>query len=130
MPLQPPFTTNDGYIVDHLGKRLLLQSVNWYGASDADNVVMGLEHNATSAIASLIRSIGFNSVRLPFSNQMVQESEPIPSEKLTKNPKLKGKSPLAVFDVVVETLATEGLLIILNNHTTTSVWCCSYDTND
>ena len=129
MPLQPPFTTNDGYIVDHLGKRLLLQSVNWYGASDADNVVMGLEHNAISSIATLIRSIGFNSVRLPFSNQMVQELEPIPSEKLTKNPKLKGKSPLAVFDVVVETLATEGLLIILNNHTTTSVWCCSYDNN-
>ena len=42
MPLQPPFTTNDGYIVDHLGQRLLFQSVNWYGASDADNnVVMG-----------------------------------------------------------------------------------------
>ena len=106
MPLQPPFTTNDGYIVDHLGQRLLLQSVNWCGASDADNnVVMGLEHNSVSAIASLIWSIGFNSVRLPFSNQMVQELEPISSGKLTRNPKLKGKSPLAVFDVVVETLA-------------------------
>ena len=41
MPLQPPFTTNDGYIVDHLGQRLLLQLVNWYGASDADNNVVG-----------------------------------------------------------------------------------------
>ena len=92
MTLQPPFTTNDGNIVDQLGQRLLLQSVNWYGASDADNVVMGLEHNSVSAIASLIWSIGFNSVRLPFSNQMVQELEPIPSEKLTKNPKLKYKN--------------------------------------
>ena len=129
MSLQPPFTTSDGYIVDHSGQRLLLQSVNWYGASDADNVVMGLDHNHISAIASLIRSIGFNSVRLPFSNQMIQELEPIASEKLTRNPQLKGKSPLTILDVVVETLATEGLLTILNNHTTTSMWCCNYDDN-
>ena len=124
-----PLTTANGYIIDQMGNRLRLQSVNWYGASDADNIVMGLDINSVSNIAALIKSIGFNSVRLPFSNQMLHQPDPVATDRLTGNPYLSGKSPLEVFDTVVEALAEEGLLVILNNHTTTSTWCCSYDNN-
>jgi hypothetical protein len=31
-----PLTTANGYIIDQMGNRLRLQSVNWYGASDAN----------------------------------------------------------------------------------------------
>ena len=119
-----PLTTANGYIIDQMGNRLRLQSVNWYGASDADNIVMGLDINSVSNIAALIKSIGFNSVRLPFSNQMLHQPDPVATDRqtdrLTGNPYLSGKSPLEVFDTVVEALAEEGLLVILNNHTTTS----------
>lgn len=94
---------------------------------------MGLDINSVSNIAALIKSIGFNSVRLPFSNQMLHQPDPVATDRqtdrLTGNPYLSGKSPLEVFDTVVEALAEEGLLVILNNHTTTSTWCCSYDNN-
>lgn len=124
-----PLTTANGYIIDQMGNRLRLQSVNWYGASDTDNIVMGLDINSVSSIAALIKSISSNSVRLPFSNQMLHQPDPVATDRLTGNPHLLGKSPLEVFDAVVEALAEEGLLVIPNNHTTTRTWCCNYDNN-
>jgi len=129
MTTKLPLTTANGYIIDQLDNQLCLQSVNWYGASDAYNIVMGLDFNHVSKIATLIKSIGFNSVRLPFSNQMIHQTDSVEKDRLSANPHLLGKSALEVFDSVVEALAKEGLLVILNNHTTTSTWCCNYDNN-
>ena len=129
MTIKLPLTTANGYIVDQLGHPLRLQSVNWYGASDADNIVMGLDCNHISQIAAMIKSIGFNSVRLPFSNQMIHDKDLAAKDGLLANPHLLGKVPLEIFDSVIQALAAEDLLVILNNHTTTSTWCCNYDNN-
>lgn len=110
-----PLTTANGYIIDQMGN-LRLQSVNWYGASDTDNIVMGLDINSVSSIAALIKSISSNSVRLPFSNQMLHQPDPVATDRLTGNPHLLGKSPLEVFDAVVEALAEEGLLVQSHHH--------------
>ena len=77
MTTKLPLTTANGYIIYQLDNQLRLQSVNWYGASDAYNIVMGLDLNHVSKIAALIKSIGFNSVRLSFSNQMIHQTDPV-----------------------------------------------------
>jgi len=41
------------------------------------------------------------------------------------NPRLRGKTPLEVFDAVIEALTGRGFAVILNNHTNKSRWCCS-----
>ena len=42
----------------------------------------------------------------------------------TKNPELLNKTALEVYDAVVAELTRQGLVVILNNHTTKSMWCC------
>lgn len=123
--LNLPLSTSGASIIDQSGKRLKLKSVNWYGASDAYHVVMGLDKAPLDTVILQIKKIGFNSVRLPFSNQMLYEEDAVPDRHLAKNPQLMGKNPLEVFDEVVSALSHHGLLVILNNHTTSSKWCCN-----
>src|SRR5579871_2467233 len=63
-----PLATSSRWIVDATGARFKLVSVNWYGAESADFVVGGLDRAPVAAIAARIRALGFNSVRLPWSN--------------------------------------------------------------
>ena len=68
-PFTPPLRTAGRYIVDATGNRFKLSSVNWHGASDVHYVAMGLDVRHRSEIARTIRQMGFNSVRLPYSDQ-------------------------------------------------------------
>src|SRR5438105_4350423 len=66
-----PLSASGRWIVDANGHRFKLASVNWYGAEEQDHVVAGLERADLHAIARTIRAQGFNSVRLPWSNELV-----------------------------------------------------------
>jgi len=123
-----PLTTKGRWIVDQKGQRVKLHGTNWYGGSDGWSVVGGLDHNSVAKVVKLIRELGFNSVRLPFSNAMLHMTE-TSAEAIKANPQLAGKSPLEVFDATVAELSAQGIYVVLNNHTTSSVWCCGWDTN-
>jgi endoglucanase len=125
-----PLHTSGAFIVDANGRRVRLNAVNWYGAESTDFVAGGLNFTTPQSIASQIRKLGFNAVRLPWSNEMV-ETNPIPGNyALTANPGLQGLSALQIFDQVVSALANEGLMIILDNHNSEAEWCCGDDGND
>jgi aryl-phospho-beta-D-glucosidase BglC (GH1 family) len=123
-----PLRTDGRFIVDANGRRVKLAAVNWYGASDVHHVVGGLDKAHRRTIVDNIRKLGFNAVRLPFSNAMLRESS-VADEHLAANPDLLGRRPLEVFDAVVSALTEKGLLVLLNNHTTTAKWCCGDDEN-
>ncbi|VUD59079.1 Endoglucanase E1 [Thalassocella blandensis] len=124
-----PLSTKGRYVIDACQNRFKLKSVNWYGASGSREVVGGLQHQTMQHIVNVIKDSGFNSVRLPFSNQMLHTTSAVPNEYLTANPQLFGKTPLQVYDAVVEALAEKNIAIILNNHTSFSEWCCGFDFN-
>lgn len=125
-PRQLPLRTKGRYIVDALGQRFKLASVNWYGAHDFRMVPAGLDRQPVSAIVRSIIEMGFNSVRLPFSNAMLRAVSVDPAA-VAANPDLIGKSPLAVYDRVIDELTKEGVVVIINNHTSHAMWCCGYD---
>jgi hypothetical protein len=68
---------------------------------------------------------GINSVRLPFSTEMVRDTRAVQDDWVTANPQLRGKTPLEIYDAVVDALTARGFAVILNNHTNKSRWCCS-----
>jgi hypothetical protein len=71
---KPPLSTQGRNIIDENGTRLKLASVNWYGASDELFIPGGLDVQHRQDIAATIRQLGFNSVRLPYSDEMVRPS--------------------------------------------------------
>lgn len=128
---EQPFelSSSGRYLADACGNRFKMKSVNWYGASDTWQVPIGLDKQPLSHIVGLISQMGFNSVRLPFSNQAIHTTAPINPAHVSANPGLVGKTPLQVLDAVIQGLTNAGIVVILNNHTTSSEWCCNYDDN-
>jgi endoglucanase len=121
---QPPFRVEWAQIVDMNNSTVRLKSVNWYGASDIYFVPSGLDIQHRDNISTLIRRMGFNSVRLPYSDEMVVNNPMIAAENLVANPDLVGLRALDIYTAVVESLTAAGLLVVINNHITQATWCC------
>ncbi|GAB1310081.1 Glycoside hydrolase family 5 domain-containing protein [Madurella fahalii] len=117
-------------IVDQDGRRFKLASVNWYGASDELFIPGGLEVRHRDDIARAIRKMGFNSVRLPYSDEMAMTNPTILPHLLSANPDLVGLRALDVFQAVAEALTGQGIAVIVNNHITSATWCCGADPCD
>ena len=120
-----PLSTSGRFIVDARGQRVRLAGVNWYGAHEDYGVAPGLEQVDRRALARWIARQGFNSVRLPFSLWMTEQSAAVPAEYLTANPDLSGATPMQVYDACVEALTGEGLIVVPNCHILDPGWCCS-----
>ncbi|PHH75262.1 hypothetical protein CDD80_2508 [Ophiocordyceps camponoti-rufipedis] len=127
---QLPLKTRGRAIVDQTGRRFKLSSVNWYGASDELFVVGGLEVQHRDVIAQTILRLGFNSVRLPYSDELVMKNPVIESRLVSANPDLAGKRALDVLEAAVTALTEAGIAVIVNNHITTATWCCGIDPCD
>jgi len=125
-----PLRTKGRNIVDATGRPFKLASVNWYGGSDELFIPGGLDIQHRSVIAASIRTLGFNSVRLPYADEMVITNPPIPDRLLSANRDLIGQRALDVFAAVVQALTDAGIAVIVNNHITTATWCCGADPCD
>lgn len=142
-----PLSTRGRYIVDAAGNRFKLKAANWHGASGTWNgsgdvndpanhhageiayqTPLGLDRASIDTVIDGLAHLGLNSVRLQFSNAMIHDTTPVPD--LPANPDLRGMTPLQVYDRVVARLTARGFAVILNNHTTTSRWCCGLDGNE
>ncbi|CAM1506914.1 Fc.00g065550.m01.CDS01 [Cosmosporella sp. VM-42] len=125
-----PLRTRGRDIVDTRGERFKLASLNWYGASDELFVPGGLDVQHRNAIAEAIKRLGFNSVRLPYADEMVMKDPVIDAGLVSANPDLVGLRAMDVFEAVVTALTDAGLAVIINNHITSATWCCGADPCD
>lgn len=119
-----PLHTSDRWILDSSGERVKLASVNWDGAESPEYVVTGLDHAKLADIAHWIKANGFNSVRLPWSNELYERNPVVQDGYLAANPDLKGKHALDVMDSVIDALGRAGLMVVLDNHVSQADWCC------
>ncbi|XP_023338666.1 uncharacterized protein LOC111709274 [Eurytemora carolleeae] len=124
-PLESGRIGNRMVVMDSTGARVKLACVNWYGAHMEDMVVNGLDAQTMDFISAKIAELGFNCVRLPFALDTLFLNPVVPDNRLVANPDLIGKTAMEIFDKTVESLTDHGLLIILNNHMSTAMWCCS-----
>jgi endoglucanase len=113
--------TSGNQILDSTGKAVRIAGVNWYGFETTDEVAHGLWAQDYHYILDAIKSNGYNVVRLPFSNQMV-ETPIIPTNISYQNGSgpintdLKGLNSLQIMDKIVAYAGQIGLRIILDNH--------------
>ena len=124
LPYAMPLHTEGRWIKDALGANVMLKGVNVNGGEGPDMVMNGLDKGELGALAHAVAAKGFNSVRLVWSNELVEKNAVIPQEKLAANPALVGKTAMEIMDAAVEAFALEGLMIIMNNHISDAKWCC------
>lgn len=120
-----PLYTAGPYLMDSHAQRVRLNAVNWYGAESADYVVGGLQAASLQSIVNQIKSLGFNAVRLPWSNELYERDPVVPKHALAANTNMEGEHALTVLDQVIGALSNSGIMIILDNHNSSAEWCCS-----
>lgn len=113
--------TSGNLILDQHNQQVRIQGINWYGFETVREVPGGLDRQDYKAILRIIREQGFNTVRIPLSNQMV-ESPIVPSaisfqnENGPINDDLRGMNSLGILDRIVVAAGDLGLKVILDNH--------------
>jgi endoglucanase len=106
--------TSGHFIVDSHNCIVRIAAVNWYGMEYRYFVPAGLDRAPLQSIVNRIRDLGFNTIRLPFSNELV-EHNPVVHRKLTLNPSLNRLHALAVMDHIVAAATRAGVKIILDD---------------
>ncbi|MGO9062767.1 MAG: cellulase family glycosylhydrolase [Candidatus Binataceae bacterium] len=112
--------TSANKILDSNGQTVRIAGINWYGFETTDEVAHGLWARDYKSILNAIKSNGYDVVRMPLSNQMV-ESPIIPSNisyynSGPINTDLSNLNSLQILDRIVAYAGQIGLRIILDNH--------------
>ena len=113
--------TSGDQILDSNNQVVRITGVNWYGFETSDEVVHGLWAQDYKSILNAIHSNGYNTIQIPFSNQMV-ESPIVPSNITYNNSSgavntdLKGLNSLQILDKIISYCGQIGVRVILDNH--------------
>lgn len=103
-------------ILDSDNHGLVLRGVNWFGLETNNFCPHGLWTRSMDSMLAQIAGLGFNCIRLPFSNDIFKASSVPNGIDFAQNPDLKGLSPLQVMDKVIEKAGAHGLKVILDRH--------------
>jgi len=109
-----------GKLVAGDGHEVRLTGVNWFGLETPNFAPHGLWARNWQDMLDQVEKAGFNAIRLPFSNQVLEAGSLANSMDATKNPDLLGLSGLQVMDRIVEGAGRRGLAIVLDRHRPTA----------
>lgn len=107
-----------GRLVDAAGAPVRIAGVNWFGLETPDNTVDGLWARGYKSMMDQMVSLGFNTIRLPFSNQLLDSPTVPPSGLIdyAKNPDLRGLTGPHIMDKIVAYAGRIGMRILLDRH--------------
>jgi endoglucanase len=112
--------TEGANLVDASGKKVNLTGVNWFGFETETFVPHGLWARNWKSMLDQIRSSGFNTIRLPYTNQMFDAASKPTGINYRLNPDLKGLKGLPLMDKIVKGATDRGLMVLLDRHRPTA----------
>lgn len=108
--------TSGARIVDASGAPVRIAGVNWFGFETQNYVAHGLWARSYTSMLDQIASLGYNTVRLPYSNQLFDPGSAPNSINYNLNPDLQGLSGPQIMDKIVAYAGRVGLRVILDRH--------------
>jgi aryl-phospho-beta-D-glucosidase BglC (GH1 family) len=109
-------STLGNQIVDEAGNSVKLNGVNWFGMESTRFAPDGLHVRNYKEMLKQMVDLGFNTIRLPFSNQLFDSTSFPNGINYTENPDLVGLTGLQIIDRIVAYAGQVGLKIILDHH--------------
>ena len=117
----PGFLHTDGnQIVNDAGIPVQLNSVSWFGFEGGNYSAHGLWTRDYHSMMDQMVQLGFNSIRIPYCDQMFDAASKATGIDYAKNPDLVGLSPLEILDRIVDYADKIGLKIVLDHHRNSS----------
>jgi endoglucanase len=113
-------STLHGGLVDASGCKVVLTGVNWFGFEEASFAPHGLHVRNYRDMLKQMAQLGFNTIRLPYTNQLFDPASKPTGINYQLNPDLKGLQGLALMDRIIRGAGRFGLKIILDRHDPTA----------
>jgi endoglucanase len=109
--------TSGRQILDAAGQPVRIAGVNWFGFETANHVVHGLWARDYKSMIDQMKSLGYNTIRMPYSDDILKPGT-MPDSINTdgKNTDLRGLTSLQVLDRIVAYAGQSGLKIVLDRH--------------
>jgi endoglucanase len=111
-----PLRTDGGNIVDANGQVVHISGVNWFGLETTTFAPQGLWARSLDDMLDQMVQAGFNTIRLPYSDQLFDPNSTPNGIDFQKNPDLQGLTGLQIMDTVIERAGDRGLKVILDRH--------------
>ncbi|WP_033312207.1 cellulase family glycosylhydrolase [Streptomyces iakyrus] len=109
--------TSGRQILDAAGKPVRIAGVNWFGFETANHVVHGLWARDYKSMIDQMKSLGYNTIRMPYSDDILKPGTmPDSISHDGKNTDLRGLTSLQVLDRIVAYAGQSGLKIVLDRH--------------
>ncbi|HXR73938.1 cellulase family glycosylhydrolase [Actinocrinis sp.] len=112
--------TSGSQILDSNGNAVRIAGINWYGFETPDEIAHGLWAQDYHAVIDDIKRLGYNTIRIPISNQAVET--PVIPQNFSQyntgpiNTDLVGLNDLQILDKIVGYAGQDGLKVIIDNH--------------
>ncbi len=110
------FSTSGNQIVDSAGHPVQIAGVNWFGFESSNLAPHGLWTRGYQDMMNQMKDLGFNTIRLPFSNDTIHSNATPNGIDFSKNPDLQGLTAMQIMDKIVAYAGEIGLKIILDHH--------------
>ena len=110
------WTTSGTAILTPGGTQFTVTGINWYGFETKDYVAHGMCCKDYTYIINEIKQYGYNTIRIPFSNQM-WETDPTPgANTISACSACKGLHSRDIMALIINYAGSIGLHVILDNH--------------
>jgi endoglucanase len=108
--------TSGSQILDANNNPVRIAGVNWFGFETSNFAPHGLWTRGYKEMMDQMKSLGFNTIRLPYSDQLFDAGSKPNSIDFSKNADLQGQSGLQIMDKIVAYAGQIGLKIFLDHH--------------
>ncbi|BDV29903.1 cellulase family glycosylhydrolase [Microbacterium terricola] len=108
-------STSGSRVVTSSGSAYTIKATAWFGMETPNCTPHGLWSISLDSGLARIAAMGFNTIRLPFSNECLA-AKSSNSINAQVNPKLVSLTPLKLMDTVIARAKAHGLNVILDRH--------------
>jgi endoglucanase len=114
-------STRGDQIVDATGTNVRLTGINWFGMETDNKTFHGLwSSEPWRSQLDHMAQLGYNTLRVPFSNDALKPGAQATSINSFVNPDLLNLSPLQILDKVIEHAGSLGMRVLLDRHRPTA----------
>ena len=115
--MAPGFLRTAGnQIIDSQGKTVQISGVNWFGMESTTQAPHGLWTRSYKEMINEMAGLGFNTIRLPYSSELLHTTAAPNGIDFSKNADLQGLSGVQVMDAIIAYAGQQGMRVILDHH--------------
>ncbi|MUL41379.1 cellulase family glycosylhydrolase [Streptomonospora sp. PA3] len=118
-----PAGTGQGYwsaegdqLVDADGDPVRMTGINWFGSETDTFAPHGLWERNLDSMVEQMAGLGFNTIRLPYSNEALDAGSVPNGIDFSVNPELEGLSGVEILDEVIASAGEHGMRVLLDRH--------------